>query len=232
MIYKKSTDEKGIRRISRSTNINNEKMIDWDSPNIRNYLVIKGPKTEDILLTTDNNVGVAAAALLEKHEGQLMSAEKMQFSESGICIYTLNFAQKIQEGGFVTNGNPGTYAVYGVCEENGQTVIYISENNTIRYTLEIEVQDEPVYEYRGVFVRRKQYTGCHKLTIERGMPGIDPGTVYYSVSEVANVKYPIPSEVIARGGSIYIKCEENEKPDVGSVNVEGVSVRIRSNNHA
>jgi hypothetical protein len=191
---------------------NNKFLLNWLSVGYNEFIILNGPKRTDVLLNTNNPNLDDLILQLQNIKSNLRTACEIVLNTSHLYVYVLTFSELIKYGGLEIQGRPGVYAVYGFCREpNGKWNIYTNsrENNLFYMTVEITIKDSIVpAEKRGLFSKyiKNEY---HKIEINKGYPEVDADLIYYTI-ESYDFHYPIPEEILQRGGQFFIKSHENE----------------------
>lgn len=222
MIFQKTTNECSIQSVRRTGSAGDHSLT-WDSCGLEEFLVVIGDTEENVRISFDT----AASQIkeqLQNNEKQLLKQENITFSNIGVTVYRVSFAQLKKNGGFSANGRPGIYAVYGFVSNSSESTVYVSENNCMRFTVDISIEDVPVTCLKGLLKKKKVYSGYHRVSIKSEIPGLKSGALYYTVAQNA-YKYPFPEEIVSNGGSFFVKCAENENLRFGTTNNDGIRIK-------
>ena len=207
-----------ISSISRK-GTNGDYLLDWNSTGLQKFLVLVGKKECDVLLN-DNNEKLKD--YISENINIILEKEEINIPENNISAFIVDFSTLKRCGGYNVKGRPGTYAVYGIDED--EMVVYIPQiNNTFQIKIDIAIKDIPLKEEKGLFKKTQVYTGFHKVIIERGVSNIEKGALFYKVMG-SDYRYPIPQEIIANGGTFFVKCTENEQIEFGTTDREGIKI--------
>lgn len=208
-----------VSRVGTSGNYN----LHWDTRGLGAFLIIAGDTEAEVSLKedADNNL----RETLNQNESSLFEQRRLKLDLKNTMAYIIDFAELRRKGGFALKERPGVYAVYGCDNKDGEWNIYIPErNNTIQHKIDIEIKVNPVMEEKGLFKKTPVYTGFCRVTIPRGIEGIGKGAIYYIVG-ANNYKYPVPQEIIAKGGSFFVKCANDEQVEFGTDNRDVIRIK-------
>ena len=223
MIFKKGTDEYSVQSIRR-TGASGDHSLTWESSGLEYFLVIVGDTSENVQISLDQSFPCQIREALWDAERQLLEEDSITFSNINVSVFKVSFSQLKQKGGFSANGRPGIYAVYGFVPDANECIVYVSENNQMRFTVDVSIEDVPLTYSKGMFKKKEVYSGYHKVSIKSGVPGLKGNSLYYTVTK-NNYKYPFPDEVVSDGGSFFVKCAENESVRFGTTNNDGIRIK-------
>ena len=212
-----------INTIQRSGSIGNYR-LNWSSVGLENFMIVVGESTNDVFVDPNNVENSKLYNLLVDSEEELKTKDFLMFINDGIRVYTITFAQMKQRGGFNVNGTPGVYAIYGYKLEEDIFTFYVSENNTFKLSVDVNIVDRPVLKEKGLLRKTQCYAGYRKVTVQNGVKGLKGNAIYYTVNN-SIYRYPFPDEVLNDGGSFYVKCPETGTITFGTTNKDGIRIR-------
>lgn len=197
--------------------------ITWETVGFENFIIIYGEDSRLISLDA-SSAESKIKHWLESRREELFVNDYLMDDNLGIKVYTEAFSSFKQNGGFSVSGQPGAYAIYGLARENGIVKIYIPADNVFQLSVDINIEDEPVYEMKGFIKKREVYAGYHRITVKHGINGLKSGTVYYTISD-RKMRYAIPTEISNHGGTFFVKCDEASSISFGTKNKAGIRIR-------
>lgn len=219
--------EHGVSGVSR-TGSSGSYRLSWNSVGLNAFLVVSGRNMESLLLSPEK--GNHLSDLLEEEEYRISSQGSVDFMEEHVEVRVVEFSKMKQQGGFPIPERPRAYAVYGLEYEGEECRIYIpSGHNTFRFSVEVNLEDMPVRGEKGLFRKTPYYTGYHRIRLTKEIPDMEEGTVFYTVDSQP-FRYPVPAEIMNKGGSFYIRCPENARIDFSSGNNSGVRIFVQKKN--
>lgn len=205
------------------TGVSGRYNINWETIGFEAFIIMYGEDRSSIALDSSLNES-RLKEWLEVHCDELFDNEYLTDDSLGVKVYTEDFASFKQNGGFSVSGQPGAYAVYGIIKDSDGVSVYIPADNVFYLSVDIAVETAPVYVTKGFFSKKNVYAGYRRVTVNHGVNGLKRGTVYYTVGE-RGCKYPVPTEIINRGGSFFVKCDEASNITFGTTNKAGIRIR-------
>lgn len=215
---------KGIFRLAK-TGAQQDLHLNWTSEGFDLFLVLSSNSADKVDLTSlrrDNIIALLANQL----ESMSDNTEK---KVDGTTMRLISFVQQKRDGGMVLNGDPGYYAVYGADRKNNRDIdIYVndsaSKSHLVRVLRDIELVETPHMIQKNVFLTKKTvYSGYHRVSVKGPNKGLSGGVLQYSVGEYM---YPFPDQIVAEGGTFFVKMDERATLIVSSDN-EGLNINIR-----
>ncbi len=211
----------GVRR----TGFKEDYRLNWDSIGLHAFLILEGSTESEVSLGAESETAETLKQRIAETGDALIRNGYLSLPEPGIILHSIRFSELKQKGGFEVRGRPGVYAVYGWSTDGGDDTVYVpNAGNIIRLRVDITVEECPVMESKGLFHKHEEYSGYHKVTVPKGVPGIRSNSLYYTV-DVNGYLYPFPDEVVAKGGSFYVRCPEGNLLRFYATDKEGIRIR-------
>ncbi len=215
---------KGIFKLAK-TGTQQDLHLNWTSEGFDLFLVLSSSSSEKVDLTSHGKDDIIAF-LADHLESMSDNTEK---KVDGTTVRLISFIQQKRDGGMVLNGDPGYYAVYGVARKDNRDIdIYVndsaSKSHLVRVLRDIEIVETPHTIQKGVFLTKKTvYSGYHRVSVKGPNKGLSGGVLRYSLGEYM---YPFPDQIVAAGGSFFVKMDEKATLIVSSDN-EGLNINLR-----
>ena len=227
MIFNKMSDSCSLSSIQR-TGTSGHYSLKWKSKGLSAFLIIAGPSGMDLHLEKQGKENTRLRRQLQACQTSLKENGKGEAEQ--LEVFRMEFAELMRQGGFSISEKPGSYAVYGLEEQNGEWCVLIPEgDSTYQFSVDVNMEESAVMAEKGLFRRTRYYTGYRKIHFPKAVPGLSDGSICYTVNS-GQFSYPVPAEVIASGGSFYIMCNENDTLSFSAGTNSGVKVYVQRRN--
>lgn len=227
MIFNKMTDSCSLSSIQR-TGTSGHYSLKWKSKGLSAFLIIAGASGMDLHLEKQGKENTRLRRQLQACQTSLKENGKGEAEQ--LEVFRMEFAELMRQGGFSISEKPGSYAVYGLEEQDGEWCVLIPEgDSTYQFSVDVNVEESAVMAEKRLFRRTRYYTGYRKIHFPKAVPGLSDGSICYTVNS-GQFSYPVPAEVIASGGSFYIMCNENDTLSFFAGKNSGVKVYVQRRN--
>lgn len=229
MVFNKMSDSCSLSSIQRA-GTSGHYSLKWKSKGLNAFLIIAGPSGMDLHLEKQGNENTRLRRQLQACQASLKEQGKAELPEEQLEVFRLEFAELMRQGGFSISEKPGSYAVYGLAEQDGEWCVLIPEgDSTYQFSVDVHVEESAVMAEKGLIRKTRYYTGYRKIHFPKTVPGLSDGNICYTVNS-GRFSYPVPAEVIASGGSFYIMCSENDTLSFFAGKNSGVKVYVQRRN--
>lgn len=202
--------------------------LKWKSKGLSAFLIIAGASGMDLHLEKQGKENTRLRRQLQACQTSLKENGKGEAEQ--LEVFRMEFAELMRQGGFSISEKPGSYAVYGLEEQDGEWCVLIPEgDSTYQFSVDVNVEESAVMAEKRLFRRTRYYTGYRKIHFPKAVPGLSDGSICYTVNS-GQFSYPVPAEVIASGGSFYIMCNENDTLSFFAGKNSGVKVYVQRRN--
>lgn len=227
MIFNKMSDSCSLSSIQR-TGTSGHYSLKWKSKGLSAFLIIAGPSGMDLHLEKQGKENTRLRRQLQACQTSLKENGKGEAEQ--LEVFRMEFAELMRQGGFSISEKPGSYAVYGLEEQDGEWCVLIPEgDSTYQFSVDVNMEESAVMAEKRLFRRTRYYTGYRKIHFPKAVPGLSDGSICYTVNS-GQFSYPVPAEVIASGGSFYIMCNENDTLSFFAGKNSGVKVYVQRRN--
>ncbi len=227
MIFNKMSDSCSLSSIQR-TGTSGHYSLKWKSKGLSAFLIIAGASGMDLHLEKQGKENTRLRRQLQACQTSLKENGKGEAEQ--LEVFRMEFAELMRQGGFSISEKPGSYAVYGLEEQDGEWCVLIPEgDSTYQFSVDVNVEESAVMAEKRLFRRTRYYTGYRKIHFPKAVPGLSDGSICYTVNS-GQFSYPVPAEVIASGGSFYIMCNENDTLSFFAGKNSGVKVYVQRRN--
>ena len=227
MIFNKMSDSCSLSSIQR-TGTSGHYSLKWKSKGLSAFLIIAGASGMDLHLEKQGKENTRLRRQLQACQTSLKENGKGEAEQ--LEVFRMEFAELMRQGGFSISEKPGSYAVYGLEEQDGEWCVLIPEgDSTYQFSVDVNMEESAVMAEKRLFRRTRYYTGYRKIHFPKAVPGLSDGSICYTVNS-GQFSYPVPAEVIASGGSFYIMCNENDTLSFFAGKNSGVKVYVQRRN--
>ena len=227
MIFNKMSDSCSLSSIQR-TGTSGHYSLKWKSKGLSAFLIIAGASGMDLHLEKQGKENTRLRRQLQACQTSLKENGKGEAEQ--LEVFRMEFAELMRQGGFSISEKPGSYAVYGLEEQDGEWCVLIPEgDSTYQFSVDVNAEESAVMAEKRLFRRTRYYTGYRKIHFPKAVPGLSDGSICYTVNS-GQFSYPVPAEVIASGGSFYIMCNENDTLSFFAGKNSGVKVYVQRRN--
>ena len=227
MVFNKMSDSCSLSSIQR-TGTSGHYSHKWKSKGLSAFLIIAGASGMDLHLEKQGKENTRLRRQLQACQTSLKENGKGEAEQ--LEVFRMEFAELMRQGGFSISEKPGSYAVYGLEEQDGEWCVLIPEgDSTYQFSVDVNVEESAVMAEKRLFRRTRYYTGYRKIHFPKAVPGLSDGSICYTVNS-GQFSYPVPAEVIASGGSFYIMCNENDTLSFFAGKNSGVKVYVQRRN--
>lgn len=218
------TDERHNITSLRRSGEASECRLNWSSEGFETFIVLVGENKASVSIDAGNfNAGLQEA--IEESESILAEGKSVFLQKPRVYAHLVTFVQLKRDGGFVVDGHPGIYAVYGCSLQGGTMTIYAQENNICQIKVDVTISDTPIMTKKGILKKTDVYTGYHKIGVPNKIQGLETGTIYYIVDN-GPCKYPVPIRILNNSGFFYVKCNEYANINFYTHNNDGINLIV------
>ena len=184
--------------------------LKWRSDGLTHFLVLFGADVTAMDLRDTQATHPLLDELFE-HFDEFVSSKACNLKRLGIRCTLFTRNEMMRDGGMAIKETPGTYVIYGIDIENPDAPVIYTEKpqaslNLFTVTLDVRVDQSPVTVEQGFFKKKAVFSGYHKITLAKPFPELQGGILQYTVEDE---KYPFPDEIVAKGGSFYVKADQH-----------------------
>ena len=180
MIFNKMSDSCSLSSIQR-TGTSGHYSLKWKSKGLSAFLIIAGASGMDLHLEKQGKENTRLRRQLQACQTSLKENGKGEAEQ--LEVFRMEFAELMRQGGFSISEKPGSYAVYGLEEQDGEWCVLIPEgDSTYQFSVDVNVEESAVMAEKRLFRRTRYYTGYRKIHFPKAVPGLSDGSICYTVN--------------------------------------------------